>query len=350
MIMVNKFMIMNLTLVTGLLLLLCPMVTAADAISTIHAGNTVFIGEQGLDITPAMEGDTILGWWASGAAISSSSPDYTIIVSNPSGFSVYPGDFGTHTGNWYHMSSLNTANGTAFTVADPYLDLKVEDTTVGVDVTNKWVSTDDELQFRIDTNLFQIAQRTGVSSVPVTIKVQSPDGAILTSLINKAGTTTSLVDYPITTTPKYTGSIWDTSRRTTYLPGTYSIWAECNVNSMKDNYGQAGKSISSKVSLLNQDRNPLIGNSGYVTNPTTAVTTVTTKITTIATTNPVATPSTVATTIPVTTAGGTITTESPATVTTLPEPTATPMKSPGFGMALAVISTLCAMALFLKRK
>ena len=43
---------------------------AANPISTINPGNMVFIGEQGLDITAAMQGDTLLGWWASGASIS----------------------------------------------------------------------------------------------------------------------------------------------------------------------------------------------------------------------------------------------------------------------------------------
>ena len=58
-----------------------------------------------------------------------------------------------------------------------------------------------------------------------------------------------------------------------YPPGTYTIWAVCNVNSMNDNYNQAGKTISQQVSLLDQDNNPLIGNKGYVTNPTTPPTT-----------------------------------------------------------------------------
>ena len=48
-----------------LCLFLTDSVGAAIPISTIRPGNAVFIGEQGLDITAAMEGDTILGWWAS---------------------------------------------------------------------------------------------------------------------------------------------------------------------------------------------------------------------------------------------------------------------------------------------
>ena len=38
---------------------------AAGAYTTIPQGGTVFIGEQGLDVTTAMGGDTAIGWWAS---------------------------------------------------------------------------------------------------------------------------------------------------------------------------------------------------------------------------------------------------------------------------------------------
>lgn len=330
---------------TGLFLLLSP-VSAADAISIIHSGNTVFVGEQGLDIRAAMDGDSILGWWASGAPIASSSPDYTVSVPNPDSFSIYPGTFQTHTGAWYHLSALNNANGSAFTVADPYINLRIEDTTVGVDVTDKWIPSDDELQFRIDTNLVQMLQRSNVNYVPVTIKVRSPDGTLLSGLTSKSGQTTSLVDYQIRSTPQYTGAIWGTSNRATYPPGTYSVWVECNVNSMKDNYGQTGKTVSDTITVLNQDQNPLIGNKAYVTNPTTVITTVSTKTATttvrtaVPTTLPVTTAPTPAMTAPVET---TVTTALPVTT---PVPTT---HTPGFGPVLAVISLIVGLGICLKR-
>jgi hypothetical protein len=348
MIMANKSIIAGLTVMIGLLIFICPV--TAD-ISTINSGDTVFIGEQGLNIGPAMGTDSILGWWASGAAVSTSSPDYTISVPNTASFSITPSDFGTHTGAWYHMSSLTQVSGTAFTVADPYLNLRVEDTTVGVDVTDKWVPTDDELQFKIETNLVQMLQRTGVTYVPVTIRVRDANGALLSGLTNKQGQTTSLVDYQLNTNPQSTGSIWSTSNRATYPPGTYSIWVECNVNSMMDNYGQTGKTISNTVSLLNQDRNPLIGNPSYVTNPTTSVTTVTTRVPTtvvvtatprvITTTNPPTTISTPEVTPPVETA---------LPVTTLPETTATPVKSPGFETVFTIIAIALGLVFCLKKE
>ena len=107
----------------------------------INPGNMVFIGEQGLDITAVMLTDTQIGWWASGASVSTSSPSQIVTISNPGSFSVSPFLFSPYLGTWYRLSSSGRADGSAFTVVDPQLDLRVEDTSVNVDVTNKWVPT-----------------------------------------------------------------------------------------------------------------------------------------------------------------------------------------------------------------
>lgn len=328
------------TLVIVMLVLFFLMGPVSAAITTIPAGGSVFIGEQGLDVTLAMDGDTQIGWWASAASIADSAPTYIVSVSNPENFSISPNTFRSQTGVWYRLNPSGTANGTAFNVLDPQLALKIEDTTVNVDVTDKWVPTDDEIRFRIDTNLVSIAQRSGVSSVPITIKVRDPNGGTFTSLINKAGTATSIEGIPVTTTPFYTQSIWDTGKRSIYSTGTYSIWAECNVNSMKDNYEQSGKTVSQKASLQNQDHNPLItGN--Y---PATAVTqTMTRSATTVKTPVPITSAPTV-----VVTPATTITTPEPVSPTgTLPSATAaqtpSPTKTPGFEGIAAGIALLGAL-------
>jgi hypothetical protein len=46
-------------LIFGILFLINPVIAG---INTIRPGDTVFIGEQGLDVTLAMEGDTQIGW------------------------------------------------------------------------------------------------------------------------------------------------------------------------------------------------------------------------------------------------------------------------------------------------
>ena len=322
------------------LLFLVGSVTAG--INTILPGNTVFIGEEGLDISGPLGGDTHIGWWAPGASISGSSPGYTISITNPTQFYISPAEFGSHTGSWFHLDSSRKANGTAFTVEDPYLDIKVEDTTVNVDVTDKWVPTDDEIRFKIDTNLVAISER-GAGAPPITIKIQSPDGSIYNALINQSGSTTSIENIAVSTSPFYTVPIWDTGRRATYATGTYTIWAECNVNRMNDNYDVAGKTTSSKTSLLNQDQNPLISANLPTTNPTIQMTiTPTTKSTT-------ATPSTQITQPPTTV----------TTVTTIPFPTTAPLlstpapfptKAAGFEAILAGAAIIMGLVLSLKKE
>jgi len=337
--MANRVIKASIVLLVVVSLILIGPVTGA--INTITEGATVFVGEDELDITGAIGGDSRLGWWASGAAPATSSPDYSVSVSNPANFYVSPEEFGSHTGPWYRLDTLGNLNGAAFTVVDPSLVLKVEDTTVGIDVTNKWVPSGDSVRFRIETNLIPISQRPGVSSVPVTIKVQSPDGAVYTSLVDSAGMSTSTVDIPVTSTPYYTGSIWDTGRMDLYPAGNYTVWAECNVNFMNDRYDVAGKTISQEVSLLNQVDNPLISTTTPTATPTTRIPT--TQMTII--------PTTQSTTVIIT---ATPTTPVPTVMTTVPpvtlSPSPTQTAAPGFEAILASAAILAVVILFYKKK
>jgi hypothetical protein len=325
----------------GMLLLL--VAPAMADLTTISQGNTVFIGEQNLNIANAMGSDTQIGWWASGAAITTTSPAQLVPATSP--FSVAPSTFGQYTGVWYRLTSQGKPDGVAFIVADPSLDIRVEDTTVNVDVTNHWVPRGDDIRFRIDTNLNAISTQRG-TPVPITIKVQSPDGGVYSALVNKAGAPTTLENVEVTTSPFYYLStpIWDTGN-SIYPVGSYTIWAECDANSMKDNYDVTGKTISEQTSLLDQDQNPLISVNVPTTSPTTRVATttptqtpiiVTTAITKIPTTAPqlptATTPSVAATTVPVA-----------AVSTSLTSVETTSTKSGGFGAVLTLIS-LCSLA------
>jgi len=327
--------------VLALVLLLVPAgVMAAAPISTIVSGNTVFLGEQGLDISAAMGGDSQIGWWASAASIGASAPSYTISVAGPGAFFINPTEFSGKLGPWYHLDASGKANGTAFTVADPNLDIRVYDATVGVDATsNGWITTGDEVEFRITTNLYQMGQRSGVAGAPITIKVQSPDGATFSSLINSAGTTTSIVNIPVGNSPYSTGAIWDTGRHDTYTPGTYSIWAECNANSMKDNYGETGKTYTASWGLLDQEKNPLIGTNTRTASTTTAATSAPTTVKTTVPATVLTTVTTPAATTVLTTVATAPPTEAPTAV-----PTAKQTKSPGFEPVLAGAALLIALA------
>lgn len=314
-------------------------------INTILTGNTVFIGEEGLDISGALGGDTQIGWWASGASITDSSASSTIFVTNPKQFYISPAEFGSHTGSWYHLGPSGKANGSAFIVADPYLELRIEDTTVSVDVTNKWVPTGDQIGFSIGTNLAQMASQRS-SSALITIKVQPSGGGEYSSLVNAAGIPVSIFEIPVSTSPYNTDSIWDTGNRALYAPGTYSIWAECNVNRMNDNYDVTGKTASRKISLLNQDQNPLINEYVPSTNPTIQMTiTPTTKLTT-------AIPSTQTTqkTQELTTVTTMTTIPVPTTATLPSTPAPFQTKAAGFEATVAGAAIIIGLVLSLKKE
>jgi hypothetical protein len=310
---------------------------ATAAINTIRQGNAVFIGEEGLDISPAMGADTQIGWWASAADITTTSPTNTIdLTGRITSFMVSPSEFDGYLGNWYRLNSSGKSDGIAFLVVDPQLVLKVEDTTVQVDVELlKWIPSGDDIQFRIDTNLVQIASQRSAPPL-ITIKVQSPDGGIYSSLLNAGGTPTSIVNIPVTAIPFYTGSIWNMGNPAIYPPGNYILWAESNVNQMNDNYDVTGKTVSKKITLLNQGVNPLITKATTLPTQTTRtptlVTTQATTLTVVSTTVPTPSP-----------------TEPPTTAATeLPSPSQT--KAPGFGATLAILAILFGLVAFLKKE
>ena len=338
MIMLDRTTNLGLIILAAIFLSVLPVTAAINTISRA----TVFIGEDGLDVSGFIPSGTTIGWWASGADIATSSPDDTFVMSNAAQFSVSPIQFSSHTGAWYILP----AKTLAFTIADPYLNLRVEDTSVGVDVTlNKWVYRGDTVGFRIETNLNAIAQRTGTPSVPITIKVQSPDGGVYSSLVNN-GVITLIDPYQVTTSRQETGAIWDTGN-SAYSAGTYTIWAECNVNRMNDNYPATGKTVSTQTIMGNQEQNPLIS----VSVPTTILTTpVTTIKTTVQTTTLTPTPSpnpTVITASP--TLSVTPVAESSAT-TPAQLPTTPPTKTPGFGSIIAIISIAVGAVIIIKKQ
>ncbi|MFY9800389.1 MAG: DUF3821 domain-containing protein [Methanoregula sp.] len=318
--------------------LLC-VVPAIAAINTISQGNFVFIGEEGLDISAAMGPDTRIGWWASAADITTTSPTNAVdLTGRITGFMVTTSEFSGYTGNWYRLNNEGKSDGIAFNVVEPQLDIKAEDTTVQVDVeTLKWIPTGDDIQFRIDNNLAQMTSQRG-SPPLITIRVQGPDGGIYTALYNAGGTPTSIVNIPVTSTRFYTGSIWNMGDSARYSPGTYTIWAECNVNNMNDNYDVTGKTISRKITLLNQGVNPLI------TKPVTTLTTGMPTQTTSQATTTVPPATLVTTTVPTPAP-----TESKTTAATaVPTPTRT--KSPGFGTVLAISGILLGIVVYLKKE
>jgi hypothetical protein len=323
----------------GLLAMIILAFPVGAAVNTISAGDSVFIGEEGLDISGQVPAVTTIGWWSPTSTIGASEPDYKISISDPRNVYISQTEFSSRTGPWYSYPGRLPV----FNVVDPYLIIKIEDTTVNVDVTGKWVPRLDEVRFRIETNLNDMSRRLANPGAPVTIKFQTPDGSTLSSLINKAGNSNSL-DVSVTTSPFVTGNFWDTGN-SQYKSGTYVVWAECNANHMKDNYNQEGKTVSLKRNLVMQDQNPLI--SAYV--PTASPTTI--QVTTIPATQQttVVTP-VIPTTLPATASPSATISQETGQSTVAPTPPPTPTKAAGLAGGCAAVAGIIGCTLIASRR
>ncbi|MDO8886439.1 MAG: MEMAR_RS02690 family S-layer glycoprotein [Candidatus Oleimmundimicrobium sp.] len=234
-------------------------VAAADNVIAA-AGNTVFRGEEGLNIaaTGVLAGETI-GWYAAGSTPGFDSPSATVVVSNPAAFFV---DAGMQTGAWYRQVA---GTPLAFLVADPTLDVKLID--IGNNVKNdKTVIKGDVLRFRIDTNLDAFTQRvTAPATVgaPVRVRVTDPNGNVYTSLRDDTNTLVNVAANLVNTNPFIvTGAalstgVWDTGNAN-YARGTYTYKVDCNANRMNDNYDVTGKTVSKTYSVTIADDDLII--------------------------------------------------------------------------------------------
>jgi len=129
--------------------------------------STVFIGEDQLNLTPALMGPTYavapdsfkIGWWAPGTFSFPANPSQTVDVqSSYMNFAVSPATFGSYTGTWYCLTANATrALGPVFIVADPSQVIQAWDVQAnsgqGQDMTGKSVVRGTVLTVKIDTNL-----------------------------------------------------------------------------------------------------------------------------------------------------------------------------------------------------
>lgn len=254
-------------------------VFAAEPGTIIEQAATLYIGEEGLNVThalnqaqgnPAIDGVpplTTIGWWASASPFGTA-PSKTIDLSGRyTSLTVAPSDFVGYSGNWYVLQADGVnATGMAFTVADPTLDIRIWDYTTNSDVTGTAVPRGTHLGFRIDTNMYgATSHRTPLN--PAT------DGFIDILVVNEAGVTYpalyhystdegalagpgSLLANYVNAQPFYWGSpslAWNTSALTygtfIYPEGTYTVHAVSTLHNMRANYQNnyadfTGKTVS----------------------------------------------------------------------------------------------------------
>jgi len=218
-------------------------------------GETVFLGEEGLDITATgvMSGDQI-GWWAPGSS-RTAEPNELVTISSAESFYVSPSLFAGKEGLWYKWPE-----GTlVFHVKKPQIAIRVYDETADFDATGKWIPRGDIVSFRISSNVYE-AQSRGESDGQADITLISPDGAKYSSVSGPSGTF-RLTQIPLTSSLTSTGPVWSTGGVPT---GRWTVQAEISMNRIKDNLPEIGTGISAPVEILIQNVNPLIKGQGAV--------------------------------------------------------------------------------------
>jgi PGF-CTERM protein len=297
--MTKRLTITLVALVLFVMLAVLPVSAASANAKLIGLGGTVFIGESGLNLATAAGAATQIAWFPSTAQTTATVPEKTIDLTGiKNNFYVNPIDFGTRTGNWYQMPIPPAGVGTAtlaFIAADPAISVKVWDLDQNKDVTGKSVPNGEKLTFRIETNGYVVPLRplivpnlpswdnstgstyyginpaTGAKANKtnegfIDIKLKTDQGNTLNAVYNATasmgGVAIPLTGMFIQTNPWYFGNYstvaptysmyWNTNTldvigQKVYPPGTYTVTAEFNLNSMKDNYKNAGADYAGKT-------------------------------------------------------------------------------------------------------
>jgi hypothetical protein len=226
------------------------------AINFISPGDTVFIGEEHLDIHTALFNTTTMAWWHD-LNISSvqSQPDAFVTVSDTRDFSVDPELFVGKTGDWYQWIS-DTKGPLVVRVEEPSIGLRIWDSTSGEFITNGEIPFGHFGNFIIESNLDPILKRNGTQPADSQIKINvtSPSGEMYVSLVGANYAEKALTHLQVYDPIWYWAGLgtdhtkpavndgWNTSainpftNTRIYPPGIYVTRAECNANHMKDNY------------------------------------------------------------------------------------------------------------------
>lgn len=241
-------MLVRTTIISLILILFIAGAAVGDG-NQIPPGGTVFLGEEGIDISASgIEPGGQIGWWAPGSQ-RSSTPTELITVSSPQNFYVSPTQFSGKEGLWYAWPEGNPV----FLVKRPSIKLKIYDESSDFDATGKWLPRGDTASFRIESNVYEASARE-LTKGAVDIRLFSPQGGEYSSVSGPSGTY-SLSGISLTSALTNTGPVWSTGGVTT---GTWKIIGEITLNGIKNNFGEPGAGVSEPIEVLIQNVNPLI--------------------------------------------------------------------------------------------
>lgn len=237
------------TIIISLILILFIAGAVVGDGKQVPPGGTVFLGEEGIDISASgIDQGGQIGWWAPGSQ-RSSAPTELISVSSPQNFYVSPSQFSGKEGLWYTWPEGNPV----FIVKKPSIKVKIYDESSDFDATGKWLPRGDTASFRIESNVYEASSR-GLTKGSVDIRLFSPQGGEYSSVSGPSGSF-SLTGISLTSPLTSTGPVWNTGGVTT---GTWRIIGEITLNGIKNNLAEPGAGVSEPVEVLIQNVNPLI--------------------------------------------------------------------------------------------
>lgn len=230
------------------LVLTMMVLPASAAFQQIANQGTVFIGEEGLDITVAMNvtasESIVIAHYEPGQGFDETPITKTV---DPTYFNVIDQIYKDNTGIWYFWDGSAVDKTRYIRVEKPTISVKLRSN--DNDVTGKSVVRGTDIDFRVDTNMYEVISRPHetTDSYPFAIKVESPTGVVYTQLYidnTNAKSLTSLdVDKSVWKWSEFAGGAWETNSKdganSRYIAGKYRVSAECTVNDIDDNNDDA---------------------------------------------------------------------------------------------------------------
>ena len=273
--------------------------------TSINRGATVFIGEQSLNLSPALDTfyvnggsdkflPTKIGWWASAAGVLTTAPtkSYDIVWPGINNTAISYTAFGSYYGPWYAVDINtgfgNTTGGAIINVQDPQISVDIIDfdqnaAQGGTSMSGKTVIQGDKLGFKIGTNMdtavsqptlrtHDITDATDTAMAWANIRVKTDQGNIFSALLNGStvtggGTvplTERVVDTPVWTwgSPSinsyaanpgnWSTAATDSTGQLAYPAGTYTVYVESALNGMYDGYQLSGAAYTGKTVSASQ--------------------------------------------------------------------------------------------------
>jgi len=248
-------------ILTVLVLISAP-VMAGNYGNIVFPGETVFIGESGLDVSATLNEEACgtVSYYSSSETPGITAPSAMKTISDTGSFYVSPEDFSGKTGAWYKSNT----DQVAFYVEKSSLSVSLFNYETERDITNSKAITGDQIAIRINSNLDSLFDRNSSGGTSgIDCYVETPDGATLTRLYQNETTasvqgTVNLGSIrPVNTLYWIPAGnkekIW-TLDQNNYKAGTYKVYANCNVNGMKDNLGTVTGVTKSEIGTLQIDK------------------------------------------------------------------------------------------------